>query len=473
VARRASQGGASNRTLVRSVHLAAQDRLNIALLSAVAVAIRLVLIFTYRPLLGNDSHSYIDLAHRLGSMHLEGASGSRTPGYPLLLLAVGYSPVATWCVQAALGVIATLLVYGLVRRLGGGARIALVAALVYTLSFEVLAVERTVLTETLASFLLLVAAHFAVTIVQSGRTRGASALFLGLTLAYLCLVRPDALAVTVYLALAVAVALYVARADRPGRRRASAARTAFAILTPPLLVLAAWAGVNRATIGITSVSTVIGHNMIDHVAAEVRVTPGPDHSITSAYVAARVRREAHTRDLGNLSYDAELAMERASHLDAAHLSGRLLSIALGVIERHPFSYISSSVEQWPRFWLPPNYADEFTGGLGSELIRLLWRLERAVLALINVVFVLLLVADLVQRVRRHGGILARAPLVLAGIPIIGVLPATFFAYGETGRYGYVYFPLVIGVTFAIAAPLLRALRARLPAAHGRPRPSRA
>jgi 4-amino-4-deoxy-L-arabinose transferase-like glycosyltransferase len=241
------------------------------------------------------------------------------------LVVLDYSPVATWCLQALLGVIATLLIYALVRRLGGGPYAALAAALLYALDFEVLAIEHKIQTETLASFLLLIAAHLAVTIVDARRASRAPAAVLGLVLAYLCLVRPDELAITVYLAVALTIAVRVARSGPAARGLRGAVGPALWILVPPLVVLAAWTGFNRAAIGVTSVDTVLGYNMIGHVAAYVRAEPGPNYPIDAAYVAARARREQHTSDLVNLRASAQAAMERASHLNAAHLGGRLES----------------------------------------------------------------------------------------------------------------------------------------------------
>jgi hypothetical protein len=453
----------------RWVRIPIQDRRNLAILAAVAGAIRLVLILAYSPVLTSDSYSYLDLAHRLASLHLHGSSGARTPGYPLVLLALGYSPVATWCLQAVIGTVASLLVYGLVRRLGGGTRIALAAGLLYALDLEVLAVEHLILTETLTSFLLLVAAHIAVSIVEAGRARRRALAAVSAVLAYLCLVRPDSVAVTVYLAVALVTAL---AAGDPARSsvRAAAVRAAW-ILVLPAAIAAGWIGVNRASVGVTSLSSVLGYNMIDHVAAYVQPEHGRNYAITTAYVAARRHRQAQTSDLANVSADAQPAMERASGLDAAHLSGRLLSIALAVIERHPVQYLGSSLRQWPQFWLPRNYAYEFANGRPSTALRLIWDLERALLALINLAFVSLVLVEFARRARRREPILSRPSLILAGIPLVGLIVATFFAYGETGRYGYVYFPLVLSVSFATAASVLQTVTAWAP--RMRPRASRA
>jgi 4-amino-4-deoxy-L-arabinose transferase-like glycosyltransferase len=439
------------------------------LVGGVAAALRLILILAYSPVLTTDSSSYLDLAHRLGALNLHGSTGTRTPGYPALLLALGYSPVAVWCVQAALGVVATLLLYRLVRRLGGSGWAATAAAIAYAVDLEVLAVERQVMTETLASFLILVAASLTVATTQAERKRWAIPIWTGVTLCYLCLVRPDSLAIAVYFALAIGISQSVRWAREPRQRLRLAVRYGAAILLAPLLALVAWAGVNRATIGVTSVSTVIGFNMIDHVARYVNAEPGPNYPITSAYVAARVRREAHTSNLANLSADAEPGMQRASHLTAARLSGRLLSIALGVIARHPFAYLASSLKQWPRFWLPPNYPYQFTGGSGSSFVHLAWKFERALKLLVAAAFLLLCVSDIVRRLRRRKSVLSLPSAVLAGVVAVGTFPPTLLAFGDTGRYGYTYYPLILAVTIVATEPLIAATFARRPWLRDSPR----
>jgi hypothetical protein len=314
-----------------------------------------------------------------------------------------------------------------------------------------------------------VAAHLALSVMEDGRPRRRWLAALGVALAYLCLVRPDQLAVALYLVLAMWIALSSRLPGRRGHRLAAAARRALWVLVPPLAVLVAWAGVNRATIGVTSVSTVLGFNMIDHVGAHVRAVPGPDYALTSAYLDTRRRTHA----VYNVSYDALPALERASHLNAAHLSGRLLSIAEGVIERHPVAYVASSIKQWPSFWIPPNYAYEFATGQVRGPLRSLWQLERVVFVLINLVFVLLFVSDLAVRAAgRRRPLLSGRSLLLGAVAVIGMLTATFLAYGETGRYGYVYLPLVLSVTAASAGVAWQALTARAPRRWGRSHPSR-
>ena len=438
-------------------------------LIGVGAVLRLALILTHSPVLGNDSASYLDLAHRLGAWHLAGGSGSRTPGYPALLLVLGYSPTAAWCLQAVIGILSSLLVYRLVLALGGWHRVALLAALLFSCDLEFLELERTILTETVTTFLLLLAGTQTVSLLRGSRSRSAgsnrieqrAAFVLALAVCALCLVRPDMLAVSAFFALSCA--LGAARGTGSGTwrtrlRRSGAGRRAvrllLATLAPALAALIGWAIVNRETIGVTTVSTVLGHNMIDHMAPEVRVQPGGDRPITAVYVAARSRRLATTSNLANLSYAAETAMERAAHLDTAHLSGRLLSIGLHTALAHPFAYLRSSIRQWPSFFLPPNYADQFRSGP----IRLAWKLERAVRLLIGAAFVLLCAGALIaSRVGRRTGMSVPAGVLAAAVGI-GLLVASFLAFGETGRYGTVYYPFMLAITLTALPRQLRAWR---------------
>jgi hypothetical protein len=434
------------------------DRRGLAIVAFVAVAVRIILNLGYRPLLVPDSASYLTLARRLAAAHLAGGSGTRTPGYPLLLLILGYSARATWCVQAALGVATSLLVYRLIRRLRGSTLVALIGGLLYATSLEVLAVERQVMTETLATFLIVLAASVCVEIIRTETAARTLPLLLGTVLAALCLVRPDALAVTVYLVLALSAVklVFERRLGRPGATGRTVTRCA-AMFLPPIIALAAWATVNRETIGVLSVSTVLGHNMIDQVAPYVKVEKGLDHGITAAYVAARTHLELRTANPSNVSYAAEAAMERASGLDAAHLSGRLLSIALRVIASHPLAYMTASLKQWPRFWLPPNYADRFVGGEGSAMLRAIWKLQRVLQLVVATGFLGLCLLELLRRARRAPDVLSPAGALLAGAVLVGTIPACFLAYGETGRYGYVYYPIVLAVCLTGLVPVGRKL----------------
>jgi hypothetical protein len=432
------------------------DRRNIATAAGIAIVIRAALIISYSPLLSSDSGDYLGLARRIAAWNFDGWQARRTPTYPLLLLAVHYSPSAIWIVQAVLGVVSTMMVYLVIRSLGAGSAAALAGAIVYGASLEVVAVERVVLTEAVTSFLMLSAALICVRMIRSGSGRTPRGLLAeaAIVLLLLCLTRPDASAAAVVLAVATAVALASGTYSR--RRPAKARRVALtsAILIGPAVAgLVAWASFNAATAGTFTVSSVIGYNMIDHVGSYVVPEPGPDEAITAAY-AYQYRR---SRGAGFPSYAALPEIERHTGLDPAKLSGRYLRIALQIAITHPVAYINSSMKQFAHAFRQPNYADSFSSGPFGAITRLVWSVERVLQLLISSFFLVLCVVGAFLSVRRSRRLDA-ATVILAATALIGTFMAAFVGYTDPGRYAYPYFPFVICVSFAAAKPAFEAVR---------------
>ena len=308
-----------------AMFVSSRDRWYMGSVAVAGILLRAVLLASLRPKLTPDSPTYLALAHQIGSLNLVGNPGIRTPGYPLLLLALGYSQTAAWIVQAVLGLATSLLIYSLIRRLGGSSVSALLGAAFYAINLSVVADERQVMTETLTSFLLVVTTSIWLHVTQTARPSRRAIAGLGVALAYLCLTRPDQLVVALWFA--VAFVLWGERRHQGNAVTFGATmKRAVAALLPAVIALGAWAGINKDTTGVFTVSTVAGHNMIDHVAPYVRVEPGSDRSIETAYVTVRSRLAAEGIRY-NVSWAAEPAMERASGLMAAEVSQRLLELA--------------------------------------------------------------------------------------------------------------------------------------------------
>ncbi len=433
------------------------DRRNIAIAAGIAIVMRAALILSYSPLLSSDSGDYLGLAHRIAAWNFDGWQARRTPTYPLLLLALHYSPSATWVVQALLGVVSTIFVYALIRTLGGGSAWALAGAIVFGASLEVIAVERVVLTEAVTSFLMVAAALICARIIRPavpGRTSRKLVSAAAVVLLLLCLTRPDAFAAAAFLAIATAVVL-ASRGRTQGRhgRARTAALISAILIGPAVAALVAWASFNAATAGTFTVSSVIGYNMIDHVAGYVVPKPGPDAAITAAYADAYRRN----RGAGFPSYQALPEIERRTGLDPAKLSGRYLRIALRIALAHPVAYVTSSLKQFAHAFRQPNYADRFNNGPFGAITMLVWSIERVVQLLISSFFLVLCAVGAVLGVR-HRRRLDTATVILAATALVGTFMAAFVGFTDPGRYAYPYFPLVICVSFAAAKPAFETVR---------------
>lgn len=431
------------------------DRTAVLIAAGVAIGMRLVLLLSYPVLLSSDSGDYLDLAHRLASGNFTGWQARRTPGYPVLLLAVHYSLTATWCVQAALGVLGTLLVYALIRLLGAGTAPALAGALIYGASLEVMALERVVLTEALMSFLLLAAAVICVMLIRQGRVSRSLVAVASALLMVVCLTRPDALGSAVVLGLATAGYLAVHQgAGAPRRRKMRAfAITSAALLAPTIAGLIAWSAFNAHTTGQFTTSSVIGYNMIDHVGPYVSPEPGADHTITSVY--ARTYRSS---PVGFPSYAAIPEIERLTGLQPAQIGSRYLRIALRLALAHPLGYISSSMRQWVQEWRQPNYANGFANGPVGGFTRVLWGIERPVQILLSAFFLALCGICVIVGAKSRRWPLAPANTVIMATILVGTLVAGFVGYTDPGRYAYPYLVLVICASLASAGSAVTAAR---------------
>jgi Dolichyl-phosphate-mannose-protein mannosyltransferase len=448
------------------------NRTNLIVVGIVGVLLRLPLIITNRPALVPDSQSYITLAHQLGALNLTHYDGERTPGYPLLLLGVHYSPTGVWCVQAALGICSSLLLYWIVITIGGSRRAALVAALLFTSSIEVLDVERHVTTETLDCFLVTASTAVALGLVVSDRHRRVFAIVLGALFTLACLVRPDALSVVVVL---TGVILYAWRREQrsgPNPQRHSVrsqVALGILILFLPALALSGWGAVVESATGQRTVTTITGMNLIDHIAPVVAPENGPDHTLTQLFVTWRARRERSVRSFFDTSWAAAPAMLQATHLDFPRLSTRLEHIALRLMARHPFQYLWLSAKYAPRFWLPPNPT------FPSRIIRVIWALERAIALVLAAIFLAMCACAVWLKARRRSQpVFTTTSGLVASVIVAGTLPVIFLGDGDNGRHGYVFFPLTLAATCAgwpLVLDVLRGVRIRAARVARPPRPA--
>jgi hypothetical protein len=446
----------------------AADRRALLTAAGIATVARLVLLLTYSPQLAADSGDYLGLAHRIASGNFTGWQARRTPVYPLLLLLVHYSPSATWWIQGALGVLSTTIVFALIRVLGGPTRAALLGSVLYGASLEVLAVERLVLTETLTSFLLLVAALLCVLMIRSGvglSGKRRTVCVVGVVVALLCLTRPDTAVAAAALTLATAAALGLRGRSLSRRARARLiALGTVAMLGPAALGVLAWAAFNDSTAGTFTASSVLGFNMIDHVGQFVTPTAGSDEIITAAYA------RQYKRGVGFPSYAALPEIERRTGLDSAQISSRYLQIALRLALAHPVSYVTSSIRQWVETWRQPNYADSFANGSLGSVTPAVWDVERTLQILVSAIFLAICALAAIASIRSRRGPLDLSCGIVAGTALVGTLMAAFVGYTDPGRYAYPFFPLVICVAFAAAGPALGMIRGAS-FRHGRERSS--
>jgi hypothetical protein len=310
----------------RLADLANRPGLLLALVVAGALAVRLVLMAGGLNRLDDPDH-YLTLARSLAEgrgFALDGRpTAYRPPLYPILLAPF----VATLSREAlpwGVGAVHLVLGAGAATRMGLSTRRALVAAAVVAFD-PVLAVQgRSVMTETLAAFLV------AATLAAIARPGVRGSIFGGVGLGLACLCRPSFLPAAVLIALAGLVV-------GPGVMKTRLARSCLLILATGL-ILAPWAWRNARRIGEPVWTTTHGGYTLalaNNPIYYAEVLDGPPGAVWSGPNQAAWFDEVGRATAGMSEPDADRAMRSA---------------AFGMLRDRPGDFARASAARLGRFW---------------------------------------------------------------------------------------------------------------------------
>ena len=170
----------------------------------VSLAARLVVLVTTSPAWSPDSNDYMRLARLISRGDVAEAQGNRVPGYSLFLLSHAFHPSAVRISQMLLGLAITATLFWIIWTLSHRPWLASIGALLYGLNGGQILLESTILSETLATALLLGLAAGILVCKSRVRRSYPVLLLMGLAAGFLPLVRPLYVFVPVVCALPVA-----------------------------------------------------------------------------------------------------------------------------------------------------------------------------------------------------------------------------------------------------------------------------
>jgi hypothetical protein len=425
---------------------------SLLVLLALNLLVRLPIWTWYAPIVEGDSFAYLIPARLLQEHQYHLYEGSRTPGYPLFLLAAGLRPAVVWALQSVCGIAVSLLVFALGRRLTGHVPIALAAGAVHTLSLDALFLEPFLISETLATFLLVLACVLVQRASAAPNAAGppAWAAGAGAITGLLILTRP------VFAYLVPLTAVWLAFAC--DRRRGAAA---IAFLLPPVLLVGGLSLYNLRHVGVFTPSTMTGFFLSQHVGGFVEETGDEDAVLRDIYLAHRARIRARYGSHGGTIWSALPEMMQRTHLTYAQLSQRWLRISLRLIATHPAAYLRSVAEAWIAFWKRPHmvWLERIRSESFATLVRAAWWVERPLGILANGLFLLIAATTVARWVRGRPGAGAMRSFLILNV-VLGSLIQALFELGN-GRYAIPYLPLIQLVVIATLWPWRKDLRPRV------------
>jgi 4-amino-4-deoxy-L-arabinose transferase-like glycosyltransferase len=310
------------------------------------------------PVMGDDSSGYLAAAHDLAAggqvkppaAHSTATNGLpdagrlRTPGYPLLLLAVGASERPTrflFLVQLLLQVASVCLACAALRSAGAGTALTVIVGLIGLLPPFVLR-SAYILTETLAQFCVVLAVASLQRFLDRGGLGWLS--LSSLAVGYAALTRP-----TFALAAVVLGLLLVLLGARTGTLSFSW-RQALLLMAGTFVFVGGYAVFNQVRFGVTASTGTLGYNLADLCPSLYGEIPDPTtkrllvQERNDAYVSGRPVESAHFRAYGRLMEELHLKSEELEPWLRAQLTRAILG--------HPVQYLQAVVISVGRFWFP-------------------------------------------------------------------------------------------------------------------------
>jgi len=312
---------------------------------ALAVSVRLLLWLIYQPVAYSDTASYQRTAVAIQA-GWDGLDGTRTPGYPFLLAWLradqdGWERRA-WLAQMAMGLVITLVLFWVGWQASGKAGVGGLAALAHTISPGQLFFEANLLTETLATFWLMLAlAGMTLWLFIPARRSLGLAFGAGLAAALAAITRP----LFVYLPAWMGVFLALRFSGSPAsfRRLRLNLGPLLSVGLPSVLIIGGWALWIHEHYGNWSLSTMGGYHMIQHTGEYFEYVPDEYAAIRDTYIYYRNAQIAEHGVATNAIWEAIPAMTSASGLGFYDLSDKLSEISFQLIWEHPDLFLKNAL----------------------------------------------------------------------------------------------------------------------------------
>ena len=410
-------------------------------LLACSALIRALLFVNYPPVPYPDTVAYTQLANQIANLNFADYDGSRTPLYPLMLLACHMDFDIARAVQMALGVATTMILFAMILRQTDNIRISFIGGLWYSFSLGMMFWENCILTESLCTFLLVLSFLLMQKCFRADfNPRYCAAT--GFVVSLACLARP------IMLASAVVMLLWICRGSVSLKIRGTAkAKRIIAAIIPMMLLIGGWSMFNKATVGYPVLTSLVGYNLSQHSGAYIEYAPDRYSVIRTIYLK---HRKEEIRQNGNQSetiWRARREMQKATGLSFVALSRELTRLSITLFAQHPILYFSGVFKAWWKFWTIREcwlFMEPRCCIWAHRLLCVVWLVQERVHLPINIGFLVIGATYLAGSLRRRGSFPVHFPaLVIMVVIVTSVGQALVTNSSDSERFEAPFEPLVI------------------------------
>lgn len=384
-----------------------------------------------------DSFGYTPLAKLISAGSLNGYTGERSPGYPMLISLCGNNLTVTAIVQVILGLLTTVIAYNvaLLAKLGKGS--AFFLTLAFSCSLHAIFYETAILTESLTLLSILLITFFTLKFLES--TDWKTAAILSILLGYLVLIKPF----YIYLPFVIYFINALKRFNLKYRLA-----NGIILLILPIIAFTGWSYVNKINTGYFTSTTYFGINIAQNCVSFAEKAPAEYKYISNIYVKHREQAIAEHKDVAMSIWFAYPELKKKTGLSDIELNMLLGRYGKEVIKNNPLDFAKQVFVSWKGFWdvdIYWNY-DQFNVSGANKVFLGLWFIQYAILLVIKLLF-LICVPIIVYRSFRDRSVSVEFVLTVVIIST-SMLQATA-TFGTNARYSYPFEFLMGIVVFRI------------------------
>jgi len=427
-------------------------------LIVISVAIRILIALNYSFVTYNDTAGYLYCAKCITHLDLRHYGGMRAPGYPALLALGGLNFDAAETVQLALGVAIGAMLFAIGMLQTGSPWFSFAVGVSHTVFFNGLFFEFDILSETAATFWLILSVFLFARMYFLDCYEPLSCVAFGVASAMAGLTRP------MFYFLPVLYVIFL-----PGSLKDWAwyrsPRLFFS--APAFGMLLLWVLFNKVSVDYFGPTTLTGYHLMNHSGAFIELAPDRWALIRDIYLKYRAQQIAETGDQLMTIWAANSELLTRTGLRPPHLTKELTAVSIYLFTHHPVLYLHSVAAAWTEFWSVALYWkwSLMPVSLASSLASV-WSPERTLLRSINVAFIATVAYGALSSVIRKMHF-PRFDVFVAALVIATSVLQAVMERGENARYAISTQPLVIYLVFLVGWRIAASLPSTC---HSEPRP---
>jgi len=413
-----------------------------------SILLRVLLFTTYSPVAYSDTGGYLRSARAVAN-GFDNYDGTRTPVYPIFIAMMG-SENAIYAGQLFLGLCVTAAWFLIGYKASGRPFFGAVIALAHSLNPGQFFFEANLLTETLATFWLMLSFLGAYFWLSNANNRSIWLGFgIGVSAALGALTRPQ------FIFMPILLSLFLIFSFQDGHLKLNW-KPILGVLLPAVILIGGWMSWIHSRYHIFSVTTMSGFHLVQHTGYYFEDVPDEYAALRDVYLDYRQDRIQTYGTQSNTIWEAIPAMQEASGMNFYELSRNLQEISIRLILRHPWQYLMRVFKGWWLFWRAPVYwdRDAFSEPIVSTLMQVWVFGARGLMFVMNMVFILSSLSALVVKKLRERWQLTPFHWLLA-VCIWGTsILTSLVEHGENQRFLIPLQTVVIFWVLWLAFPIL-------------------